>query len=131
MQTDPIADMFTRIRNALAVKHKIVKMPSSKMKVEIAKLLYDEGYIEGYKVVGDDKKPILEINLKYDKNGRPLIKEIKRVSKPGCRRYVGYRDLPRHFHGMGIHIISTSKGIITDKEAQKLKVGGEWIGSVF
>jgi len=131
MLTDPIADMFARIRNALTAKHEVVEMPSSKMKVAIAKVLKKEGYIENYRVVGDEKKPILRIILKYEPSGEPVIKEIKRVSRPGLRRYVGYRDLPRHFYGMGIHILSTPKGIITDKEARRLKVGGEWIGSVF
>lgn len=131
MQTDPIADMFARIKNAINSKRRTVTMPSSKMKVEIVKLLHREGYIEGYQVVGEEKKPVLEITIKFDKNGQALIREIKRVSKPGCRRYVGYKDLPRHYHGMGIHIISTPKGIVTDKEARKLKVGGEWIATVF
>ena len=131
MLTDPIADMFTRIRNALAVRHEVVEMPSSKMKVAIARVLKKEGYIENFRVIGDPKKPVLKIILKYDENGEPVIREIKRVSKPGRRRYVGYRDLPRHYYGMGIHILSTPKGIMTDKDARRLKVGGEWIGSVF
>ncbi|HDH96785.1 MAG TPA: 30S ribosomal protein S8, partial [Proteobacteria bacterium] len=113
MLTDPIADMFARIRNALTAGHETVEMPSSKMKVAIAKVLKREGYISNYRVLGDEKKPILKIVLKYEPDGKPLIKEIKRVSKPGLRRYVGYRDLPRRFHGMGIHILSTPKGIIT------------------
>lgn len=131
MQTDPIADMFTRIRNAIISRYKTLEMSSSKMKVEIAKLLEREGYIEKFELAGSEKKPILRISLKLDKDGLFLIKEIKRVSKPGQRRYLGYKDLPPRFHGMGVHILSTSKGIMTNKEARRLQIGGEWIGTIF
>lgn len=131
MQTDPIADMFARIKNAIISNRRTLAMPSSKIKVEIAKLLQREGYIEGYQVAGESKKPVLEIAIKFDQKGQALIKELKRVSSPGHRRYLGYKDLPRHFHGMGMHIISTSKGLVTNKEAHRLQLGGEWIATVF
>jgi len=131
MMTDPIADMFARMRNALVANHETVEMPSSKMKAAIAKVLKQEGYIDSYRVLGDEKKPTLKIVLKYGQDGESVIREIKRVSRPGLRRYVGYRDIPRRFHGMGIHILSTPKGIVTDFEARKMKVGGEWVASVF
>ncbi len=124
MLTDPIADMLTRIRNANALKHEALSMPSSKMKVEIARILKDEGFITDYVVTGDVKKT-LHITLKYTENGVRLISGLKRISKPGLRVNVGVEKLPRVLSGLGIAIISTSKGVVTDKEARHLGVGGE------
>lgn len=124
MLTDPIADMLTRIRNANALKHEALSMPSSNMKVEIARILKDEGFITDYVVTGDVKKT-LHITLKYTENGVRLISGLKRISKPGLRVNVGVEKLPRVLSGLGIAIISTSKGVVTDKEARQLGVGGE------
>ena len=125
MHTDPIADMLTRIRNALAVRHGHVTAPASKMKVAIADVLREEGYIQGYDVTKDRPQPMLRIRLKYTEDGDPVITTLKRVSKPGCREYAGRADLPRVMSGMGIAIVSTSQGIMTDKTARRLGIGGE------
>ena len=122
--TDPIADMLTRIRNAQLAEKATVQMPLSKVKVAIAKVLKDEGYIEGFAVVGDESKPQLEIALKYYA-GRPVIEKIERVSKPGLRIYKGKDDIPRVMNGMGIAIVSTSHGVMTDRKARATGVGGE------
>src|SRR5512135_3539582 len=121
--SDPIADMLTRIRNAQAVERAVVAMPSSKVKVAIAKVLKDEGYIEGFKV-SSDAKPQLEIALKYYA-GRPVIEKIERVSKPGLRIYKQKDDIPRVMNGLGIAIVSTSQGVMTDRKARATGVGGE------
>jgi small subunit ribosomal protein S8 len=121
--TDPIADMLTRIRNAQMVEQTVVAMPMSKVKLAIAKVLQDEGYIEGFKVSGEEK-PILEIALKYYA-GRPVIEKIERVSKPGLRIYKGKDDIPRVMNGLGIAIVSTSRGVMTDRKARATGVGGE------
>ena len=125
MHSDPIADMLTRIRNAIAVSHTQVTAPSSKMKVAIAKALREEGYIESYDVTKDRPQPVLRIRLKYTEDGEPTISALKRVSKPGSRVYAGRRELPRVLSGMGIAILSTSQGVMTDKKARRLGVGGE------
>lgn len=125
--TDPIADMLARIRNALMAKHREVKIPSSKMKVAIARILKDEGYIEDFKVTKDKPQPMIVITLKYDEKGKPVIMGLKRISKPGRRIYVGRKEIPRVLSGMGIAILSTPKGVITDKQARRLQVGGEVI----
>ncbi len=129
--TDPIADMLTRIRNALMAGHESVEMPSSKMKVAIAKILKDEGYIDNYKVVPLKPQPRLVIKLKYLgrtlKERRPVITGLKRVSKPGRRIYTHARDIPWVRSGMGIAILSTPKGVITGQQARRLNVGGEII----
>jgi small subunit ribosomal protein S8 len=122
--TDPIADMLTRIRNAQMVEHAVVAMPSSKVKLAIAKVLKDEGYIEGFKVSGEEIKPVLEIALKYYA-GRPVIEKIERVSAPGLRIYKGKDDIPRVMNGLGIAIVSTSHGVMTDRKARATGVGGE------
>ena len=122
--TDPIADMLTRIRNAQMVEQAVVAMPSSKVKLAIAKVLKDEGYIEAFKVSGDEVKPLLEIALKYYA-GRPVIEKIERVSKPGLRIYKSKDDIPRVMNGMGIAIVSTSRGVMTDRKARATGVGGE------
>jgi small subunit ribosomal protein S8 len=125
MHTDPIADMLTRVRNALGVKHTQVIAPSSKMKVAIAKVLREEGYIQGYDVTKDRPQPMLRIWLKYTEDGEPAITVLRRVSKPGCRVYAGKHEVPRVRSGMGVAILSTSKGIMTDKKARGLGIGGE------
>ncbi len=135
--TDPIADMLTRIRNALMAGHEKVSMPSSKMKVEIARVLKEEGYIEDYKVTPDPKRKglnILTIKLKYvgeRRHRRPVIRGLERVSKPGRRIYVGKRELPWVKYGMGIAIVTTPKGVMTAQRARKLGVGGEVICKVW
>jgi small subunit ribosomal protein S8 len=122
--SDPIADMLTRIRNAQAVEKAAVVMPSSKVKVAIAKVLKDEGYIEDFAIRGDAAKPELELQLKYYA-GRPVIERIERVSKPGLRIYKGAEDLPRVMNGLGVAIVSTSSGVMTDRHARAKGVGGE------
>ena len=123
--TDPIADMLTRIRNAQMREETLVKMPSSRVKQAIAKVLKDEGYIDGFKVSGaEEVKPTLEIGLKYHA-GRPVIEKIERVSRPGLRIYKGKDDIPRVMNGLGIAIVSTSQGVMTDRKARATGVGGE------
>ena len=129
VMTDPIADMLTRIRNANQMRNEVVEMPSSKIKVEIAKILKDEGYIAEYSVSSDAKK-VLSINLKYSGTER-VISGIKRISKPGLRVYAQASDLPKVLNGLGIAIISTSKGLMCDKEARKLGAGGEVLAYVW
>lgn len=125
MNTDPIADMLTRIRNANMVSHEAVEMPSSKLKVELAKLLKEEGYIVDYSVKTVDKFNFLTVVLKYDEKRKPVIENLKRISKPGLRSYCKSKDLPKVFGGLGIAIISTSKGLLTDRKARKEHLGGE------
>ena len=122
--SDPIADMLTRIRNAQAVEKVSVKMPSSTVKVAISQVLKDEGYIEDFAVRGEAAKPELELQLKYYA-GRPVIERIERVSKPGLRIYKGAEDLPRVMNGLGVAIVSTSSGVMTDRKARAQGVGGE------
>ena len=125
--TDPIADYLTRLRNAISAGHRVVEIPSSRLKREITKVLFDKGYILNYKFEDvDECRAIIKVALKYDLAQKTnAIKALKRVSRPGLRRYVGYRDLPRVLNGLGIAILSTSQGVMTDKEARDLKVGGE------
>ena len=130
MMTDPIADMLTRIRNANALRYASVSMPSSKMKVEIAKILLEEGFISVFKVAGDVKKE-LTISLKYGANGQRVISGLKKISKPGLRVNAGANKLPRVLNGLGIAIISTSKGVVSDKTARTLGVGGEVLAYVW
>jgi small subunit ribosomal protein S8 len=124
--TDPIADMLTRIRNAQAVQKPGVTMPSSKMKVAIANVLKDEGYIDSFEIAGEAAKPVLNIALKYYA-GRPVIERIDRVSKPGLRIYKGRHDIPQVLNGLGVAIISTPQGLMTDRKARAIGVGGEVI----
>jgi len=124
MMTDPIADMLTRIRNANNRRFTSVSMPSSKMKVKIAEVMKNEGYIEGFEVEGEDHSKILKIDLKY-KKGQKVIQGLERVSKPGLRNYSGFRGIPRVLGGLGTAIVSTSKGVIAGKKARQLGVGGE------
>lgn len=123
--TDPIADMLTRIRNANAMKYKEVSMPVSKVKTEIAKILKNEGFIENYKIRGDKPQKTLVLTLKYTNKKERVITGLKRISKPGLRVYTKADDVPKVLNGFGIAIISTSKGIMTDKEARKESLGGE------
>jgi small subunit ribosomal protein S8 len=131
--TDPIADLLTRIRNAIMAGHKVVEAPASNLKKEIARILFEKGYILSYKVVeGENTQGVLKIALKYNsKSKMPAIKEIQRASRPGLRRYTGVDDMPRVLNGLGIAIISTSKGLMTDKEAKKEKIGGEVLCYVY
>lgn len=125
MNTDPIADMLTRIRNANIVSHKEVELPSSKLKVELAKLLKEEGYISDYAVKEVGKFKVLNIVLKYDAQNNPVITNLQRVSKPGLRTYSKAKNIPQVLGGMGIAVVSTSKGLLTDRKARKENVGGE------
>jgi len=131
MMTDPISDMLIRIKNALMARHKTVVVPGSKLKLEIVRILKEEGYIEDYRVIEEKPQIKIEIVLKYDDKKRPVIAGIKRVSKPGRRIYRGYKELPKVLDGMGIAIISTSQGIMTDHEARKRRLGGEVICEIW
>ena len=125
--TDPIADMLTRIRNANNAGHKTVEMPASKEKKAIAEILLEEGYINKVDFIDDDKQGIIKITLKYGENKSKVIAGLKRISKPGLRVYAGNNEIPKVLNGLGVSIISTSKGVLTDKEARRAGVGGEVI----
>ncbi|MGI6537728.1 MAG: 30S ribosomal protein S8 [Caldicoprobacterales bacterium] len=125
VMTDPIADMLTRIRNALVVKHDVVQVPASNIKKAIADILAEEGFIKGYTVIDDGLQGMLKINLKYAPNNESVISGLKRISKPGLRVYARKDEVPKVLGGLGIAIISTSKGVMTDKKARELGVGGE------
>ena len=129
--TDPIADMLTRIRNANSAKHKTVDVPASKMKTAIAEILFREGYIKSFEVISNENQGIIRITLKYDEKGTRVIDGIKRISKPGLRVYAGKEELPKVLNGLGIAIISTSKGLKTDKEAREARMGGEVLAYVW
>ena len=129
--TDPIADMLTRVRNANAVKHKSVDIPSSNLKKEIATIMLDEGFIKSYDIIEDGKQGIMRIQLKYGKNKEKVLTGIKKISKPGLRVYVRKTEIPRVLGGLGIAVISTSKGLLTDKAARKEGVGGEVIAYIW
>lgn len=129
--TDSIADMLARIRNASSAKHDSVKIPASNMKKAIAQILVDEGYIKGFKVEDDGKQGMIEIALKYGQNKTAAITGLRRVSKPGLRIYSGCEDMPKVMKGLGIAIVSTSKGVMTDKDARKANVGGEVLAFVW
>lgn len=122
--SDPIADMLTRIRNAQLVQKVVVSMPSSKLKIAIAQVLKDEGYIDGFAVKGEASKPMLEIALKYYA-GRPVIERIERVSRPGLRVYKGRHDIPQVMNGLGVAIVTTPQGVMTDRKARATGIGGE------
>ena len=124
--TDPIADYLTRLRNAIKANHRVVEVPASNLKKEITKILFEKGYILNYKFIEDGPQGTIKIALKYDLvNKVNAIKSLTRVSTPGLRKYVGYKDMPRVLNGLGIAILSTSRGVMTDKEASVQKVGGE------
>ncbi len=129
--TDAIADMLTRIRNANAAKHDSVKIPASKMKKAIAQILVDEGYIKGFTVEEDGKQGIIEVQLKYGPGKTQVITGLRRVSKPGLRIYTNVEDMPKVMKGLGIAILSTPKGIMTDKDARKANVGGEVLAFIW
>ena len=125
MMTDPIADMLTRIRNGNNARHSSVEIPASKMKKNLVQILLDEGFIEGYNVIEDDKQGIITVDLKYGKNNEKVISGLKRISKPGLRVYARSHEIPKVLGGLGIAIISTSKGVVTDQVARKEGSGGE------
>ena len=129
--TDPIADMLTRIRNASSSKHKTVDVPASNMKKEIARILFEEGYIRAFEEIKDDAQGVIRITLKYDEKGAKVIDGLKRISKPGLRVYASKDELPQVLNGLGIALISTSKGIKTDKEARKEGLGGEVLAYIW
>ncbi len=129
--TDAIADLLTRIRNASSAKHDTVKIPSSNMKQAICKILLEEGYIKGFSVEEDGKQGIITVALKYGEGKTPTITGLKRISKPGLRKYSSVEDMPKVMKGLGIAIVSTSKGIMTDKTARSLNVGGEVLAFVW
>ncbi len=132
MVTDPIADYLTRIRNAIRANHRVVEVPASNLKKEMTKVLHDKGYIRNYKFEEDDKQGTIKIALKYNpQTKQPAITNIERVSTPGLRKYAGAETLPRVLNGLGIAILSTSKGVISDKEARKEHVGGEVLCYVY
>lgn len=132
MYTDPIADYLTRVRNALRANHKVVEIPASKLKKEITKILFDQGYILSYKFDDESVQGTIKIALKYDKDSKEsVIKDIQRISKPGLRKYTGCSTLPRVLNGLGVAIVSTSKGVMTSKQARQLNVGGEVICYVY
>ncbi len=128
---DPIGDMLIRIKNALMAKHREVTIPASKMKLRIAEILKEEGYIKDFEFIDDGKQGVIRIILKYDRYGRPVIRDVKRVSKPGRRIYVDKEHIPRPLQGMGISIISTSQGVMTGKEAKRRGVGGEVVAFIW
>ena len=130
--TDPIADYLTRVRNAIMAKHEVVEIPGSNIKKEITKILYDKGYIHSYRFEDDNKQGRIKIALKYHPETEvSAIKKMQRTSTPGLRKYTSARDLPRVLNGLGVAIISTSQGVMTDKEARKLHVGGEVLCFVY
>ena len=129
--TDPVADMLTRIRNANSAKHETVDVPASNLKKSIAQILLDEGYIKSYNIVDNGNQGTIHITLKYQAKKQAVISGLRRVSKPGLRVYVGADELPRVLRGLGIAIISTSKGVMTDKKARELHVGGEVLAYVW
>ena len=130
--TDPIADYLTRLRNAIRANHRVVEVPASNLKKDITKILFEKGYILNFKFIEDGKQGMIKIALKYDATGKTsAIKSLERVSSTGLRQYTGYKDMPRVINGLGIAIISTSKGVMTDKEASQLKIGGEVLCYVY
>lgn len=129
--TDPIADMLTRIRNANSSKHATVDVPASNMKKAIAQILVDEGYVKSFEEIKDEKQGVIRITLKYDENGKRVISGLKRISKPGLRIYVAKDEIPQVLNGLGTALVSTSKGIKTDKDARKAGLGGEVLAYIW
>lgn len=125
MTTDPIADMLTRIRNALAARHLKVDVPASRLKTEIARILKEEGYVLNFKVAEEGVRKTIKLYLKYQPGGRPVISRLDRISRPGCRVYVGRDEVPRVLGGMGVNILTTPRGVMTGRDARKAGVGGE------
>ena len=131
MTSDPIADMLTRIRNAISARHPKVDVPGSRLKMEIARILKDEGYILNFKLAEEGVKKVIKIYLKYTPANQPVISRIERISRPGCRVYVGSEDIPRVLGGMGINILTTPRGVMTGSSARKQRVGGELLCTVY
>ncbi|TFH39588.1 MAG: 30S ribosomal protein S8 [Bacteroidia bacterium] len=130
--TDPIADFLTRIRNAIIAGHKVVDIPASNLKKDITKILYEKGYILSYKFIDDEVQGTIKIALKYHPKSKvPAIKKIERISRPGLRKYTGVNEMPRVLNGLGVAIVSTSQGVMTNKEAKKLNIGGEVLCYVY
>lgn len=129
--TDPVADMLTRIRNACSARHRRVDIPTSKLKLEIARLLKDNHYIQEYQVLDDGRHGLLRLYLKYHEGDQPVIRELRRVSTPGLRRYVGAREIPRVRNGLGMAIVSTPKGLMSDRDARTAHMGGELLAVVW
>jgi small subunit ribosomal protein S8 len=129
--TDPVADMLTRIRNACSARHRRVDMPVSKLKLEIARLLRDNHYIQEFQVLDDGRHGLLRLYLKYHNGDQPVIRALERVSTPGLRRYVGAREIPRVKNGLGMAIVSTPKGLMTDRDARSARMGGELLALVW
>jgi small subunit ribosomal protein S8 len=128
--TDPIADMLTRIRNGLHARHQRADMPASKLKIEVARILKEEGYISNFKIAEEGKKRVLKVFLRYDNDGESVITTIERVSKPGRRVYIGATEIPKVMGGLGINILTTPRGVMTGKTARKSRVGGELLCTV-
>lgn len=131
MVTDPIADFLNRIKNGQKARFDKVDIPASRVKASLARILKEEGYIKNFKLLRDDKQGIIRVQLKYADAREPAIAGIKRISKPGCRVYVGHNDIPRVLNGLGIAIVSTSKGVMTDRQARTERIGGELLCSVW
>lgn len=131
MLTDPIADFLTRIRNAMRVRHPRVDIPASNLKIELARILKEEGYVSNYRVADEDGKRTIKVYLKYRPDSRPVMTKIERVSKPGCRVYRNSKEIPSVIGGMGINILTTSRGVMTGKQARSLGVGGEILCSIY
>ena len=130
--TDPIADMLTRLRNAIGARHRRVDMPSSKIKVQVARILKESSYITDYRVIDTEEgRKLLRVILKYAPSGQPVIRELKRISTPGLRKYVGVTEIPRVRNGLGMAIVSTSKGLMSDREARRANTGGELLAIVY
>jgi len=130
--TDPVADMLTRIRNAVGSKHRRVDMPASKLKTEIARLLKESNFISDYKLVTNEAgTPVLRLSLRYAQGGQPVIRQLQRVSSPGLRKYVGVSEIPRVRNGLGVAILSTSQGLMTDRQARSKRTGGELLAIVW
>lgn len=129
--TDPIADLLTRIRNANSAKHETVDIPSSKLKISVVEILLNEGYIKSFEVIQDDKQGIIRVTLKYGQNKTKVLQGLRRISKPGLRMYANCEDMPRVMRGLGIAIVSTSKGVMTDRAARAQNVGGEVLAFVW
>ena len=129
--SDPVADMLTRIRNGIMASYETVDIPGSKLKINVAKILKAEGFIRNFKLIADPRQGIIRVFLKYDKDGESVIEGLKRISKPSCRVYSGADDIPKVLNGYGINIVSTSQGLLTDREAKQKRVGGEVLCSVW
>jgi len=130
--TDPVADMLTRLRNAIGARHRRVDMPSSKLKVQVARILKESSYITDFRVIETEEgRKLLRVILKYAAGGQPVIRELKRISTPGLRKYVGVTEIPRVRNGLGMAIVSTSKGLMSDREARRANTGGELIAIVY